>query len=143
MTINMEAVSQIKYLRISPKKIKQLGRLTVGLSPQNALDRLEHLSGKAPKLLSKAISSAKSNAVNNLKLNLQNLVIRQVSIGKGPFFKRWQPVSRGMAHSIKKRTAHITIKVGEKEIKAPEKKEPEKISAKGKPPMLSGKKEAK
>ena len=111
----MEVIAQLKYIRISPKKIKALGRLTVGLTPQQAIDKLEHLSGKAPKLLSAAINSAKGNAVNNLKLNSQNLIIKEVITGKGPFFKRWQPVSRGMAHQIKKRTTHLKVKLVEKQ----------------------------
>lgn len=127
----MEAVSQLKYVRISTKKIKQLGRLAVGLSPQQALERLTLLEGKTPQLLSKAINSAKYNAINNSKLNLQNLVIKEIIINKGPFFKRWQPVSRGMAHPIKKRTSHIKVLIAEKSEtkllnKAESKKEPEK-----------------
>ena len=115
----MEVIAQLKYIRISPKKITELGRLTVGLTPQQALDKLEYLSGKAPKILSKALNSAQGNAVNNLKLNSQNLVIKEVIIGKGPFFKRWQPVSRGMAHQIKKRTTHIKVKIAEKQSPLP------------------------
>jgi len=111
----MEATSHQKYLRVSPKKIKFLTRLTTGLTVDKAVSQLEFMPGHAPKLLAAAIKSAKANAVNNLKLNSTNLIIKEVITGKGPFFKRWQPVSRGMAHSIKKRTTHITVKVGEKE----------------------------
>ena len=56
----MEVIAQLKYIRISPKKITELGRLTVGLTPQQALDKLEYLSGKAPKILSKALNSAQA-----------------------------------------------------------------------------------
>ena len=64
-------------------------------------------------------------------MNLQNLVIKEIIINKGPFFKRWQPVSRGMAHPIKKRTSHIKVLIAEKSEtkllnKAESKKEPEK-----------------
>lgn len=110
----MESTSYHKYLRISPKKIKVLCRLTVGLSPDIAASRLLFIGGKAPKLLSAVIKSAKSNAVNNLKLNSDNLIIKEVVVGKGPHFKRWQPVSRGSAHSIKKRTTHLRVTVAEK-----------------------------
>ena len=116
----MEAISHQKFLRTSPKRIKELSRLVKNMSVDKALNRLEFTPGHASKLLIKAIYSARSNAVNNLKLNSANLIVKEIIIGKGPFFKRWQPVSKGMAHSIKKRTAHLTVKVEEK---VPPKKE--------------------
>ena len=61
-----------------------------------------------------------SNATNNLKLNSKDLRIKTIEILKGPFYKRWQPVSRGMAHQIKKRTTHIKVILEEKQ-KTPEK----------------------
>lgn len=114
----MPAISYLKYLRISPKKIKNLGRLTVGLSPQEALDRLSFTKGQAPKFLTQAILSAKANAVNNLKLNATSLIIKKVSIEKGPHFKRWQPQARGIAHPYKKRTTHLRVTIGEKEVQS-------------------------
>jgi len=111
----MEAVNLSKYLRISPKKIKGLASLIVDLSPDRAQERLSFIGGKAPKLLSSAIAAAKANAVNNLKLNAENLLIKEVVVGKGPFFKRWNPVSRGSAHQIKKRTTHLKVTVAENE----------------------------
>ncbi len=105
MKVNAEA----KYLRVSPKKLKGLVATVVGLSPRIAVERLEILGEKTAKLMIKVIKSALSNAVNNFKLNEQKLRIKSVQVQKGAFFKRWQPVSRGMAHSIKKRTSHIKI----------------------------------
>lgn len=117
-----EVKSFIKYLRISPKKIKSLAALTVGLSIEEALNRLEVTTGKAARHLSSVIKTAKSDAVNNYKLNLNRLYIKEVAVMKGPFFKRWQPVARGMAHSIKKRTSHLVVKLSEREIKKAEDK---------------------
>lgn len=109
----MEATASIKYMHISPKKIRELSRAVVGLKTQFALDRLSLLTDKGSKLLSKAIKSAQSNAVNNLKLPLDTLKIKTIETGKGPFLKRFNPVSRGMAHAIKKRTSHIKVVVEE------------------------------
>lgn len=81
----------------------------VGLSPQIALDKLNFVSNKSAKMLIEAIQNAKANAKNNLKLDESKLKIKKIEVGKGPFFKRWQPVSRGMAHQIKKRTTHVRI----------------------------------
>lgn len=109
----METTASIKYMHISPKKIRELARAVVGLKTQFALDRLSLLTDKGSLLLSKAIKSAQANAVNNLKLQLDKLKIKTIETGKGPFLKRFNPVSRGMAHAIKKRTSHIKVVVEE------------------------------
>lgn len=109
----MFAQAYIKYVRVSPKKIKALGSCLVGLPPQDALDRLSLLRDKKAHILSQAIRSAMLNATNNAKLGTSSLRLKSVEVLKGPFFKRWQPVSRGMAHQIKKRTAHIRVTVEE------------------------------
>ncbi len=116
----MEATAYIKYLRISPKKVKPLGDLVVGMHPLRAVDRLLIDGRKGARILADVISSAFFNAKNNLKLDPDNLRIKTVEVLKGPFFKRWQPVARGMAHQIKKRTTHIKVTITSEEI---EKKE--------------------
>lgn len=109
----MEAVAHTKYIRISPKKIRFLGNALKGLSPIEARDRLMLRSEKAARILSDAIKTAQYNAINNLKLSSDNLRIKTIETGKGPFLKRWQPVSRGIAHQIKKRTSHIKVTLEE------------------------------
>lgn len=110
----MEAISYIRYLRSSPRKLREWAKVLHGLSPQVAISRLTLKSDKAGRLLILAVKSAMANATNNKKAVEANLRIKTIEIGKGPMFKRWQPVSRGMAHSIKKRTSHIKVVLEEK-----------------------------
>lgn len=105
----MKIVSCIKYLHISPKKIKTLGRAVIDLLPKEAVERLTLMENKGSRILAEAINSAMANATNNLKLDASLLRIKSVEVLKGPFLKRWQPVSRGMVHQIKKRTSHIKV----------------------------------
>lgn len=112
----MKAEATHKYLRISPKKIRELAQTVIGLHPAEAMDRLSVLSDKSSGFLMIAIKSVLSNAVNNMKMNTDSLRITTIEILKGPHFKRWQPVSRGMAHSIKKRTTHLRIVVEDSKI---------------------------
>lgn len=109
----MKSTTYIKYLRVSPKKMRELAGALKGLTPVQALDRLLLISGKAGQILAKCIKSAQANAVNGLKMSQDKLRISSIEVGKGPFFKRWNPVSRGMAHQIKKRTSHIKVTVEE------------------------------
>jgi large subunit ribosomal protein L22 len=140
----MEVTAYQKYLRTSTKKMLGLGKLVTGMKAVLALERLSMTSEKGAIILTKVLKSAIANAKNNHKLNPESLVIKTVEIMKGPFLKRVQPVSRGMAHSIKKRTVHIkvilesnikekvieteeTIQKDNKEINLPEKVENRKI----------------
>ncbi len=113
----MESVSYIKFLRISDKKIRGIAQTVVGYSPQQAIDKLMLVGNKAARLLLKAVISAKANSINNLKMNQALLKIKSIEIGKGPFYKRWQPISRGQVHSIKKRTSHIKIILSDEDTK--------------------------
>ncbi|OGG16827.1 50S ribosomal protein L22 [Candidatus Gottesmanbacteria bacterium RIFCSPHIGHO2_02_FULL_39_11] len=116
----MQATAEIKYIRISDRKLRDLSRNLRGMSAKRALSNLMFTPTKGARLLIKAIESAVANATNTHKMNGDALHILRIEILKGPFFKRWNPVSRGMAHAIKKRTSHIKIvltdrKNGEKE----------------------------
>jgi large subunit ribosomal protein L22 len=113
----MEIASYIKYLRISSKKLKTIAREIVGLTSKEAINRLLFSGKKSGKLLIKAINTVVADASNNLKLDKDHLKIKKIEILKGPSFKRWQAVSRGMAHQIKKRTSHIKIVL--EEVKLP------------------------
>lgn len=84
------------------------------MNAYRAVDKLNLEAGKRGNILVKVIKSALANAKNNNKLDANNMVIKSIEVLKGPFAKRWQPVSKGMAHSIKKRTAHLKIVLTEK-----------------------------
>ena len=115
----MESKAYIKYIRLSPKKLVPLSKSVVGLTPQDAIDRLTVFGNKAAKLLSRAIKSAQSNAKTAKNMDPRRLKIKKVEVNKGPMFKRHQPVSRGVAHSIKKQTSHIKVVIEEIKDKQP------------------------
>lgn len=105
----MQVVANTKYVRTSPKKLREIAKAVVGLAPQIAIDRLTLLGSKGGRLIAQTIKSAHANAKQTAAVDAAVVRITRIEIGKGPFFKRFQPVSRGMAHEIKKRTAHIKV----------------------------------
>jgi len=117
----MEVIAYEKYIRISPKKLRETSRKLAGMHPEKAIARLMFMSTKASRILSKVIKSALSNAVNTKKMDSTKLKIKSVEILKGSFFKRWNPVSRGTAHEIKKRTSHIKVVIEQKDMVEPQK----------------------
>lgn len=78
---------------------------------KEALDILEFTPKRAAHYLYKVIQSAVSNAEHNFKQDPETLIIKEILVNDGPTYKRFQPVSRGRAHPILKRTAHITVKI--------------------------------
>jgi len=98
-----------KFIRTSPRKIRLVADLVHSLSLDEALTTLTHLRKRAAVAMLKTLKQAQANAVNNHNLPKESLVIQSIEVNEGPTYKRWNPVSRGRAHSIFKRTSHIKV----------------------------------
>lgn len=113
--------ARLSNSNISPKKMNLVAGMIRGKSIAAAKDTLKFANKKAAKILLKLLNSAVANAVNNFKQSEESLVIDEIKVGKGMTLKRFNPVSRGRAHKIKKVRSHviITLKkvVAEKEVK--------------------------
>lgn len=114
----MQVTATAKNVRVSPQKVKLVVDQIKKMPPQKAITMLPHVNKSAAKPLKKVIGSAIANAKNNFGLDENSLSFKSVLVGKGMVFKRYQPVARGRAHPILKRTSHITIILeGEQEKK--------------------------
>ena len=107
----MEVQSVSKYLRMSPEKAREVGRLLQGKPVPEALAMVAMIPRKAARSFEKALKSAVANAENNLGLKREDLLVKQATVAPGPIIKRFQPKARGMAGRIRKRTSHIRIVV--------------------------------
>lgn len=103
-----------KYIRTSPRKLRLVADAVRELSVVKALLYLRFMDKRAAEPLMKTLKSAAENARVSKGITADNLMIASIDIGEGPTYKRWRAVSRGMAHSIKKRTAHIKVELKEK-----------------------------
>lgn len=104
-----------KYVRTSPRKLRLVANAVRKLSPALALVYLERINKRATLPLAKTIKQALANAKNNAGVDQNSLKIKELAINQGPVYKRAQPVSRGMAHPIAKRTSHIRVILEAKE----------------------------
>ncbi|MBI2914523.1 MAG: 50S ribosomal protein L22 [Firmicutes bacterium] len=111
----METRAVAKYVRITPRKARQVMDLIRGKPVKEALAVLRFTPKAASSVVEKVLKSAVANAENNCDLNRDNLVVGQVFADQGPTMKRMMPRARGMANVIRKRTSHITVVVKERE----------------------------
>ena len=102
----------LRKIRISQKKANLVAGMVRGKKVNEALAILKFMPKKGADIIYKVVHSAAYNAKNNFKQSLDDLIITQILVTKGPTYKRSQPISRGRAHPIRKRTAHITVEVG-------------------------------
>ena len=98
-----------KYIRISPSKVRIVLDVIRGQKYEEAVAILKNMPNAATESVLKVLESAGANAENNLGLNKADLIVSEAFADGGPILKRFQPVSKGRAHSIKKRTSHITV----------------------------------
>ena len=111
----MEARAQLKYARISPRKVKIVCDLIRGKDAKVAKAILENTPKAASEPLLKLLKSACANAENNYEMDPENLVVTECIATAGPILKRGMPRAQGRMYRINKRTSHITIVVAEKE----------------------------
>jgi large subunit ribosomal protein L22 len=111
----MDITATAKNIRVSPQKVRLVVNQIKKMAPTEAVQILDYLPQKSSLLLKKVISSAIANAKNNYGIAEDVLKFKEIQVGKGPMFKRYRAVARGRAHSILKRTSHVTVVVtGEK-----------------------------
>ncbi len=105
----MDIVATTKYVRVSPRKVRDLARELKGRPVPEALALLKASERRAAYWLSKTLRSAIGNATNNRNLDPDRLIVKEAVIEEGPRLKRWMPVARGAAHPIRHRFSHVRV----------------------------------
>lgn len=111
----------LRQVRISSKKANLIATLVRGKMAEEAMDTLRFTPKKAAPILRKLIESAVANAGENFKQKKETLKIKEIIVTEGPTYKRRNLISKGRAHPILKRTAHITVKLESVQAEAPKK----------------------
>lgn len=109
----MEIKAQAKHIKISPKKVRQVVDLIRGLEVEKALTQLKFVNKRSTLPVLKLLNSAIANAVNNYELDRNNLFVKEIRVDEGITMKRWMPRAHGRATTIRKRTSHIGLILGE------------------------------
>ena len=110
----MEALAHVKYVRMSPRKVKLLCDMIRGKDTKVAEAYMANTPKAGCELMLKLLKSACANAENNFEMDPDNLYVAEAYATSGPILKRGRPRAQGRMYRINKRTSHITIVVAEK-----------------------------
>lgn len=100
-------------LRVSPRKLGLLAGLIRNLHVNNALVQLSFSKKRIAQDVLKCLRSAVANAENNHNMDIDNLFIAEVLVGKAIVMKRFRPRARGRGFRIKKPFSNLSIKLVE------------------------------
>ena len=109
----MEVKAVTKYVRISPFKLRAPVDVVKGKRVEEALNLLKFMPLKAAGIISKTLRSAVANAEHNNQVDIDDLIVKNISVDHGPSLKRFRARARGRGARILKRTSHITVTVAE------------------------------
>ncbi len=111
----MEARAVARYVRMSPRKARDVVDLIRGKSVSDAQAILRFTPRAAAEVVEKVLDSAVANAERNLHVKRDDLVVATTYVDEGPTLKRIRPRAHGRAFRINKRTSHITVIVKQRE----------------------------
>jgi large subunit ribosomal protein L22 len=117
----MEAKAICRNLRIAPRKARLVADLVRGMKVNDALVQLQFNQKRSATPVSKLVRSAVANfkQMDGAKsVDVDQLVIRAIWVDEGPTAKRFLPRAMGRATTIRKRSSHITVVVGQKALES-------------------------
>ena len=101
-----------KFLLVSPFKVRPVADLVRRKPYTEAVSLLENMPQKGARLIKKTVVSAASNALNQDKQLVEDMLyIKEINIDEGPRMRRVWFRGRGRADMLMKRMCHITVVV--------------------------------
>jgi large subunit ribosomal protein L22 len=107
----MEGKAVVRFVRMSPRKVRIVANMVRGKRVDQALSLLTLLPKKSAAVISKLVSSAAANIEDKGKgkADVDNLVVKSITVDNGPIIKRWMPRAMGRANRVQRRSSHITV----------------------------------
>jgi large subunit ribosomal protein L22 len=111
----MDVKARLRHTRLAPRKARLVADMIRGKNVNEAMNVLTFTRKKAAREIQQLLKSALANAEENHKvMDVDDLVVKKITVDEGVAWKRQMPRARGMSNMIKKRTSHITIVLNEK-----------------------------
>lgn len=111
----MESKAVVRYVRITPRKVRLVSDLVRGKSVNEALTILKFNPRKrTASMISTLLESAVANAEQKGRIDVDNLFIKTLLVDQGPTLKRYASRAKGQGMRILKKTSHITVVLEER-----------------------------
>ncbi len=123
----MEVKAYLRFLRMSPRKVRLVVDTIRGLSVTAAETKLHFVPKLASEPVLKLLLSAVANANHNFHLQKEDLYVKSIVADGGPTLKRFRARAFGRAAPIRKRTTHITIVLADKKDMPAKAEAPKKV----------------
>jgi large subunit ribosomal protein L22 len=94
--------------RQSPRKVRRVANLIKGKPITTAISTLMFTPKDAAEPILKLLKSAIANA-KSLSVDETDLIVKGITVDKGPILKRMMPMARGRGFPIHKHTSTVTI----------------------------------
>jgi large subunit ribosomal protein L22 len=115
----MEYAAKHRFADVAPRKMRPIAQMIRGMNIDEAIEALKFMPNRGARLIEAVVKSAVGNAGDQGCRNIEDLVVTEARIDGGPMFKRIRPRARGTAFGIKKRLAHIVVKLTDADDLAP------------------------
>lgn len=103
------AEAHIRYIHMAPQKVQRIASLVRGLRVLDAEAMLATLPKRASVPVTKALGSARANAVHNYDMDAKLTWIESIRVGQSMELPRMMPRAQGRAYRIRKRFCHIDV----------------------------------
>ena len=116
------AIAKLNDVPTSPRKMRLVADMIRGMEVNRAMDVLKYTKREAAGRLAKLVRSAianweAKNEANRKELENGNVIVKTIMVGQGSTLKRIRTAPQGRAGRIRKRSNHVTIIVGTRDIK--------------------------
>ncbi len=114
MKQNIATASQ-KAIKSSPVKVMRITKNITGLKVSKALTLLMFSKLKLAPTIRSIVFSAMSNAENNHNMDVDNLYIKEINVGRAFALKRFAARGRGKSSRILKTYSNVSVILSEKD----------------------------
>lgn len=116
------SVAYLSAVKSSPLKVMRVTKNVTGLPVSQALKLLQFSKLKIAATVQALVYSAMANAENNHNMDVDNLYIKDVDVGRAFALRRFAARGRGKSSKILKTFSNIRVILAEKESEVPAKK---------------------
>ncbi|HEY3205231.1 MAG TPA: 50S ribosomal protein L22 [Thermoanaerobaculia bacterium] len=110
----MRASARLRYMKGSAQKVRLVADLVRGRRVNDAVAILRHTRKAAARDVLKTLRSAVANAEQKeAQLDVDQLVVRRITVDKGPQERRVRPAPMGRAFRVLHRKSHLTVELSD------------------------------